>query len=91
MEQTPNKSQHTKSILEKDILPPLLLGFELATFHEPGALTNKLSRLYRQAIPALPTSYPGSTDKLSRFYRQAIPALPTNYPGTLCLFYPCDF
>ena len=46
MEQTPSKSQHTKSTLEKKIVPPLLPGFELATFrHESGALTNKLSRL----------------------------------------------
>ena len=27
-----NKSQHRKSTLEKKILPPLLQGFELATF-----------------------------------------------------------
>ena len=46
MEQTPNKSQHAKLTLEKKILPPLLLGFELTTVdHESGALTNKLSRL----------------------------------------------
>ena len=32
VEQTPNKSQHTKLTLEKKILPPLLPGFELATF-----------------------------------------------------------
>ena len=32
MEQTPNKSQNTKLTLEKKILPPLLPGFELATF-----------------------------------------------------------
>ena len=31
MERTPNKSQHTKSTLEKKILPTLLPGFELAT------------------------------------------------------------
>ena len=31
-ERTLNKSQHTKLTLEKKILPPLLLGFELATF-----------------------------------------------------------
>ena len=46
MERTPNKSQHRKLTPEKKILPPLLPGFELATFRsEPGALTNKLSRL----------------------------------------------
>ena len=32
VERTPNKSQHTKSTLEKKILLLLLLGFELATF-----------------------------------------------------------
>ena len=32
MERIPNKSQHTKLTLEKKILLPLLLGFELATF-----------------------------------------------------------
>ena len=35
-----NKSQHTKLTLEKEILPPLLPGFELKPFvHESGALT----------------------------------------------------
>ena len=32
VERTPNKSQHTKLTLQKKILPPLLPGFELATF-----------------------------------------------------------
>ena len=32
VERTTNKGQHTKFTLEKKILPPLLLGFELATF-----------------------------------------------------------
>ena len=32
VERTPNRSQHTKLTLEKKILPPLLPGFELATF-----------------------------------------------------------
>ena len=32
VERTPNKSQHTKLTLEKKTLPPLLPGFELATF-----------------------------------------------------------
>ena len=46
VEWTLNKSQHTKLTLEKKILPPLLPGFELATFdHESGVLTNQLSRL----------------------------------------------
>ena len=44
MELTTTESQHTKLTLEKKILPPLLPGFELATFdHESGVLTNKLS------------------------------------------------
>ena len=39
-----NKSQHRMSTLEKKILPPLLQGFEPATFHhESGALTTELS------------------------------------------------
>ena len=45
MERTPNKSQHTKLILEKKILPPLLPGFELATFWSRVRCT------YQQAIP----------------------------------------
>ena len=45
MERTPIKSQHTNLTPEKKILPPLLLGFEFATFdRESGALTKKLSR-----------------------------------------------
>ena len=32
VERTPNKSHHTKLTLEKNVLPPLLPGFELATF-----------------------------------------------------------
>ena len=46
MGRTPNKSQHTKLILEKKIRPPLLPGFELAT------LRSQVRRSYRQAIPA---------------------------------------
>ena len=41
LEQTPNKSQHTKVTLEKKILLSLLPGFELAIFnHKSSALTN---------------------------------------------------
>ena len=44
MERTPNEIQHTKSTLEKKILPPLLPGFELATFRSRVLCsTNKLS------------------------------------------------
>ena len=32
VERAPNKSQHTELTLEKKIFPPLLPGFELATF-----------------------------------------------------------
>ena len=44
MERTPNKSQHTKLTLEKKILPPLVPGFELATFR------SRVRRSYQQAI-----------------------------------------
>ena len=46
VEQTSNKSQHTKLTLEKKILPPLLPGFELATFG------SRVRRSNQQAIPA---------------------------------------
>ena len=46
MDQTLNKSLHTKLTLEKKILPPLLPGFELATFW------SRVWRSHRQAIPA---------------------------------------
>ena len=46
MERTPNKCQHTKLTLGKKILPPLLPGFELATFR------SRVRRSYQQAIPA---------------------------------------
>ena len=46
VERTRNKSQHPKLILERKILPPLLPGFELATFRSRvERCTNKLSRL----------------------------------------------
>ena len=46
LERTPRKSQHTKLTLEKKILPPLLPGFELATFRP------RARRCYQQAILA---------------------------------------
>ena len=46
VERTANKKQHTKLTLEKKILPPLLPGFELATFW------SWVRRSYQQAIPA---------------------------------------
>ena len=46
VERTQNKNQHTKLSLEKKILPPLLPGFELATYRSRVRLSsNKLSRL----------------------------------------------
>ena len=45
--QTPNKSQHIKLTLEKKILPPLLPGFELATFR------SRVRDSYQPAIPAV--------------------------------------
>ena len=46
VERTSNKSQHTRLGLEKKILPPLLPGFQLATFR------SRVRRSYQQAIPA---------------------------------------
>ena len=46
VERTPNKSQHTKLILQKKILPPLPPGLELATFRSP------VRDSYQQAILA---------------------------------------
>ena len=51
VERTPNKSQHTKLTLEKKILPPLLPGFELATFRW------RVRRSYQQAFPAPNSSH----------------------------------
>ena len=48
VKRTPIKSQHTKLTLQKKILPPLLPGFELATFR------SRVRRSYQQAIPAPP-------------------------------------
>ena len=46
LERTPNTSRYTKLTLEKKILPPLLPGFELATFR------SRVRRFYLQTIPA---------------------------------------
>ena len=46
VEQTPNKSQHTKLTLQKKILPTLLPGFKLATFR------SRVWCYYKQAILA---------------------------------------
>ena len=45
LERASNKSQHTKLTLETKNLPPLLPGFELATFR------SRVRRAYQQAIP----------------------------------------
>ena len=50
MERTPNKSQYTKLILERKILPPLQPGRKLATFDHVSS--------------ALSTSYPSSPDRV---------------------------
>ena len=44
VEQTPNKSRHTKLTLKKKILMPFLLGFELATFW------SQVQHSYQQAL-----------------------------------------
>ena len=49
VERTLNKSQHTKSTLEKKILPSFLLGFELAIF------LSRVRRSYQQAILVVAT------------------------------------
>ena len=46
MEWTPIKNQHTKLTLEKNILPPLLPGFELTIFRP------RVRRSSQKAIPA---------------------------------------
>ena len=43
VERTPDKSQHTKLTLEKKILPPLLLGFGLATLRSRVRRSNQLA------------------------------------------------
>ena len=45
VQQTPNKSQHTKLTLEKKIFLPLMPGFELATFW------SQVWHSYQQGIP----------------------------------------
>ena len=49
VERTPNKSQHTKLTLDEKILPPLLPGYEVATFR------SRVRRSNQQAIPAPPS------------------------------------
>ena len=57
VEWTTNKSLHTKVTLKKKILPPLLPGFELATF-------------FFMSLALLPTGYPGSpSEKMVIWFR----------------------
>ena len=65
VERTPNKSQHTKLTLEKNILPPLLQGFELATF------CSRVRRSDQQAIPAPKPEILGKAEILSRIAQTA--------------------
>ena len=68
VERTPNKSQHTKLTLEKKILPPLLPGFELATFR------SRVWRSNQQAIPAHNRANRVHTQKFCRTqYRMPYP------------------
>ena len=55
VDRTLNKSQHTKLALEKKILPPLLPGFELATFR------SRVRRSNQQAIPVIFVPLPDVT------------------------------
>ena len=60
-----NKNQHRKLTLEKNILPPLLQGFEPATFQ------SRVRRSNRWAIP-LPEIVPAKTDQSERLCSEAI-------------------
>ena len=53
VERTPNKSQHTKMTLEKKILPPLLPGFELATFRSRVWRSTKQLSTFRHCVVKL--------------------------------------
>ena len=59
VERTPNKSQHKKLTLEKKIFPPLLPGFELATFR---------SRVRRSSQQAMSASFVGLQHVLAPLY-----------------------
>ena len=63
-----NKSQHRKSTLEKKILPPLLQGFEPATFQSRVRCSN------HWAIPA-PWYGGGRRGQLSRCYFYLLPVM----------------
>ena len=61
MEQTQNERLHTKFTLAKEILPPLLPGFELSTFR------SRVQRSNQQAIPA-----PGQRYSQYYYYYQEV-------------------
>ena len=48
--QASNESKHTKMTLEKNILPPLLPGFELATFETASQCCNRRIKEYSSHI-----------------------------------------
>ena len=48
VERTPSKSQHTKLTLEKKSFPPLLPGFELATFRSRVQRSHQQAMSYQQ-------------------------------------------
>ena len=79
LELTPDKSQHTKLTLEKKILPPLLLGFELETFRSRSRRSNQ------QAIPALRVfhsvlNYNDSSEALAFWYDTFLPVVKKHAP-----------
>ena len=75
VKQTPNKCQHTKLTLEKNILPPLLPGLELATFRP------RFLRSYQQAFPA-PLRIDHSVVQRPIYRDQVLPVLWTyHYPA----------
>ena len=71
MERTLNKGQHTKLTLEKNILPPLLPGFELVTFRSQ----------VRHSAGQDVSSKPVTTTTLSPY-----PFCPLSVSLTVCLF-----
>ena len=77
VERTPNKSQHTKSTLEKKILPPLLPGFELATFRL------RVRRSNQHAIPDTPTTTTTTTTTTTAAAAITTTTTTTTEPGWL--------
>ena len=68
VERTPNKSQHTKLTLEKKIVPPLLPGFELATFQsQVRRSTNKLYRVLTVVV-----NFSWEVNRLSKYENDVV-------------------